>query len=72
MLVMPQSPTIDQPKACADPESFIREGPTLTTFFLADDYHYKRAFRWRTDDGPTLNTGLVALRFFQGIRTCIA
>ena len=25
-------------------------------------------FRWRTDVGPTLNTGLIALGFFQGIR----
>ena len=24
------------------------------------------AFRWRADDGPTLNAGLVALRFFRG------
>ena len=23
-------------------------------------------FRWRTDDGPTLNAGLVALSFFRG------
>ena len=29
------------------------------------------AFRWRADDGPTLNTGLVAA-IFPGIRTCIA
>ena len=33
--------------------------------------HYKRAFRWRADDGPTLNAGLVAA-IFQGTRTCIA
>ena len=32
---------------------------------------YKRAFRWRADDGPILNAGLVALRF-SGDRTCIA
>ena len=24
------------------------------------------AFRWRADNGPTLNVGLVALRFFRG------
>ena len=24
------------------------------------------AFRWRADDGPALNTGLVDLRFFRG------
>ena len=29
-------------------------------------------FRWRADDGPTLNAGLEALCFFQGIRTSIA
>ena len=29
------------------------------------------AFRWRANDGPTLNPGLVAA-IFQGIRTCIA
>ena len=28
------------------------------------------AFRWRADDGPTLNAGLVAV-IFQGIRTNI-
>ena len=32
---------------------------------------HKSAFRWRADDGPTLNTGLVAA-IFQGIRSCIA
>ena len=31
----------------------------------------KMAFRWRADDGPTLNAGLVAA-IFQEIRTCIA
>ena len=30
------------------------------------------AFRWRADDDPTLNAGLVALLFFQWIRTSIA
>ena len=29
------------------------------------------AFRWRADDAPTLNAGLVAA-IFQGIRNCIA
>ena len=29
------------------------------------------AFRWRADDGPTLDAGLVAA-IFQGIRTCFA
>ena len=32
---------------CADPEKFIRGGPTLTTFLAVD--------------GPILNAGLVAL-----------
>ena len=60
--------------ACADPESFVRVGPTLTTFFLFDKGRkdqnttisgpptaHQTAFRWRADDGPTLNAGLVAL-----------
>ena len=56
---------------CGDPESFVREGPNMTTFFYdkgREDpiYHYKRAFRWRADDGPILNAGLVALRFSTG------
>ena len=42
--------------SCVDPESFVRRGPTLTTFFLVDE-----AFRWRADDGPRLNPGMVAL-----------
>ena len=29
------------------------------------------AFRWRADNGPTLNAGLVAV-IFQGVRTSIA
>ena len=45
---------------CADPESYVRGGPTLT-FCLVDEgreeiYHYRRA-----SNGPTLNAGLVAL-----------
>ena len=43
-------------------------------------YHSRRAIigppakhlRWRAADGPTLNAGLVASRFFQGIWTRIA
>ena len=34
---MPQSQTIDQTTPCADPESFIRGGPTLSFFILVDD-----------------------------------
>ena len=40
---------------------------------VGSKYHYKRgiigqpaAFRWRADDGPTLNAGLIALSFFMG------
>ena len=28
------------------------------------------AFRWHTDDGPTLNAGLIAA-IFKGVRICI-
>ena len=73
---------------CADPESFVRGGPNLITFFLVveglEDPNstingpssarqrnaIEMAFRWRADDGPTLNASLVAL--CQGIRTSIA
>ena len=60
---------------CVDPESFVRGGPTLTMFFLVDEGREdpsttisgpSSAFRWRADDGPTMNAGLVALRFFRG------
>ena len=56
---------------CADPESYVREGPTLT-FFLVDEGREDQnttiggpssAFRWRADNGPTLNAGLVACDF---------
>ena len=30
------------------------------------------AFRWRVDDSPTLNAGLVSFMIFQGIQTSIA
>ena len=78
-------------KACAEPDSFIRGGPTLTTFFLPVDEGRDdpittkcgplsvrqrnvicMAFRCRADDDPLLNTGLVALWFFQEIRISIA
>ena len=56
--------------SCGDPETFVRKGPNMTPFFMIREggskYHYKQAFRWRADDGPTLNAGLVALRFFRG------
>ena len=57
--------------ACADPERFVRGGPTLTFFKLmrgGANYRNKRAiidppaaFRWRADDDTTLNAGLVLL-----------
>ena len=34
-------------------------------------WRFAMAFRWRADDGPTLNAGLVAT-IFQGIGTCIS
>ena len=63
--------------ACADPESFVRGGPTLTRFFFDDGnttisgpsmalQQNAMAFRWRADDGPTLNSGLAAFVIFQG------
>ena len=54
-----------------DPENFVRKGPNITIFFydkgreVQVQYHYKRAFRWRANDGLILNAGLVALRFFR-------
>ena len=59
---------------CADQESFARGDPTLA-FILVDEGeriqiplkagHHRptseMAFRWRADDGPTLNAGLAAL-----------
>ena len=52
----------------ADPEKIVREGPTLTTFFLADEgredqnitisSHHRPAsetpFKWRFADGPMI------------------
>ena len=29
------------------------------------------AFHWRVDDGPTLNGGLVAFRYFRGFRSVL-
>ena len=62
--------------SCADPESFVRGGPTLTAFFFSFFFslmrggrtqipllagHQRRFADWRVDDGPTMNAGLVAL-----------
>ena len=61
--------------ACADPESFVRGGPSLTCLFsklmngerikiaLMIDPQAKRHWRWCADDGPTLNAGFIALLF---------
>ena len=60
----------------ADPESYVRGGPILM-FFLVDEgredqnttlggpssARQRNAFRWRADNGPTLNAGLVACDF---------
>ena len=64
---------------CADPESYVRGGPTSTLTFLVDEGREDQnttiggpsstrqrnaismAFRWRADNGPTLNAGFVAL-----------
>ena len=63
--------------SCTDPESFVRGDPTLTSFFflfffswiqipLCEGHHRPASetpFRWRAEDGPTLNAGFVDLRF---------
>ena len=43
---------------CADPESFVRGDPTISGPSTA---RQRNAFRWRADDGTTLNVGLEAL-----------
>ena len=59
---------------CADPESYVRGGPTLifvdegrenqnTTIGGPSSAHQRNAFRWQADNGPTLNAGLVACDF---------
>ena len=51
--------------SCGDQESFVREGPNMTTFFYKgreDPSTTISGLRWRADDGPILNAGLVALR----------
>ena len=56
--------------SCGDPESFVREGPNMTTFF----YDKGREDPSTTISGrfggvpmmaPLLNAGLVAVRFFR-------
>ena len=48
---------------CADPESFARGGPLLTTGEDPNKYHYKRATKRNSIvvDGPTMDAGMVAL-----------
>ena len=62
--------------SCADPDSFVRGGPTLTFFFVLFfcfvfkfmrgnmiQIALKATFRCRADDGQTLNAVLVAFWF---------
>ena len=55
---------------------FCQRGSNFDNFFSrwgewGSKYHYKRVIiGWRADDGPTLNAGLVALRF-SGLRNPI-
>ena len=65
--------------------SFFQRGLNFDKFFLLVDEgredqlvtiatpakRHKMAFRWRADDGPTLNAGSLAA-IFQVIRSCIA
>ena len=64
-------------QSCADPDNFVRGGPNLiflidggredpnTTLIWPASARQRNAiemaFRWRADDGPTLNAGLVTL-----------
>ena len=67
-------------RACANPESFFREGPIWLFLFLfllswwgqrGSKYNYKRAIigppaKCHLNGGPTLNAGLVAFWFYRG------
>ena len=52
---------------CADPESFVRGGQFFFLIYeIREDPNANisgpsMAFRWRVDDGSTLNSGLVPL-----------
>ena len=56
-------------QSCADPECFVREGPTQLFFSRGREGPNTTKsgpivgpqFRWRADDGPSWNAGLVAL-----------
>ena len=73
--------------SCADPESSVRGGRNLITFYFLVDGIWgiedpkidingpssarqrnaiEMAYRWRADDGPTLDAGFVALWLFRG------
>ena len=49
----------------------VREDPNITISrpsLACQRNTIEIAFRWRANDGPKLNAGLVALRFFRGSR----
>ena len=52
-------------RSCADPKSFVREGPTLTmiVFYEGMIYIALKAGHHRVDDSLTMNVGLVACDF---------
>ena len=52
--------------SCGDPESFVRGGTTLTTFFIDEEREDLNI----TMSGQTLKAILVALRFFMGLYQC--
>ena len=62
------------PKSCADPERFVRGGPTLTSCLVDEGREDPNTtlsgpssarqqidIKWRIAGGPTLNAGLDAL-----------
>ena len=50
-----------------------REHPNTVTLKAGQQWPASiTLFRWRANDGPSLNAGLVALYFFKGIQTIIA
>ena len=50
---------------------FCQRGSNFDNVFFSIVDEGREAFRWRADNGPKLNAGLVAA-IFQGIRTYIA
>ena len=58
---------------CADPESFDRGGPTLTTFFFVDEgisgaiIGFPAKCHLNAGYVPKLNTGLVAFVIFKDL-----